>query len=187
MKTNRHFRRATGHARTRGLSLIETLCAASIVATTLGVAAPSFTTWQHTQALQAAAAELETDIQYARTLAVSRNASVRLSAGPLESGGSCYVIHTGHAHACVCGAAGQVECDGDAEALRVVGHAAGGPVTMANEKLSIAFDGESGTVTPTATFKFADPQGRALHQVVNIMGRTRTCSPNGQIHGIKPC
>lgn len=183
----RASRRATRLVLARGVTLVETLCATSIVATTLGIAVPNFTDWQHRQALQGAAAELETDIQYARSLAVARNVSVRLSARPLGQGGSCYAIHTGDAHDCVCGADGQVQCEGQAQALRVVEHPAGGPAHLSNTKLSIAFAPEHGTVTPTATFKLVDPKGRALHQVVNVMGRTRTCSPDGQIHGVKPC
>ena len=179
--------RPARRALARGVSLVETLCATSIVATTLGLAAPNFSDWQHRQALLAAAAELETDIQYARSLAVARNAAVRLSARPLDQGGSCYAIHTGDAHDCVCGANGQVQCEGAAEVLRVVEHPAGGPARLLNPKLSIAFAGDHGTVTPTATFKLADPAGRTLHQVVNVMGRTRTCSPQGQVSGVRPC
>lgn len=177
------FRRAAA----RGMTLVETLCATSIVATALGVAVPNFTDWQRIQALQSAAGELETDIQYARSLAVARNAPVRLSARPLDGGGSCYAIHTGEAHACVCEGAGQVQCEGQSEVLRLVEHRAGGPAQLVNGKLSILFAPDHGTVTPTATFKLADPKGRALHQVVNVMGRTRTCSPDGAVHGVKPC
>ncbi|NRF70901.1 type II transport protein GspH [Aquincola sp. S2] len=181
-----HYRTARRQL-VRGVSLIETLCAMSIVATTLGLGVPGLTSWHQRQALISSAAELETDIHYARSLAVARNASIRLSSAPLEGGGSCYVLHTGDAHDCRCTAAGEAICENGAQALRLVHHPKGGPVSLSNGKLSIAFNPEHGTVTPTATFRFVDTEGRALHQVVNIMGRTRSCSPGGAVTGVKAC
>ena len=40
-----------------------------------------------------------------------------------------------------------------------------------------------GTVTPTATLRVEARDGRAIHQVVNLLGRVRSCSPQGRIAG----
>jgi len=32
-----------------------------------------------------------------------------------------------------------------------------------------------------------DSQGKAIHHVVNIMGRVRSCSPQGDIPGYRAC
>jgi type IV fimbrial biogenesis protein FimT len=44
---------------------------------------------------------------------------------------------------------------------------------------SILFDPLHGTSTPTGTLRVVADSGRAVHHVVNIMGRVRTCSPAG--------
>lgn len=174
------------HRRVRGVSLVESMCVVSVIATALGLAAPDLSDWQAQQALLASAAELETDIQYARSQAVSMNRPVRVTTQAL-GGGSCYVLHTGEAGDCVCKGAGQSSCINGAQPLRLVEQPAGGPVALANGKMSMEFAPQHGTVTPTATFKLVNVKGQAVHQVVNIMGRTRSCTPGGPLPGIKPC
>lgn len=49
------------------------------------------------------------------------------------------------------------------------------------------FDGTRGTVSPTGTVRVIGSDGRALHKVVNVMGRVRTCSPQRSISGYRPC
>jgi type IV fimbrial biogenesis protein FimT len=44
-----------------------------------------------------------------------------------------------------------------------------------------------GTVTPTGTVTVATANGRALKQTVNIMGRVRSCSPDGAVLGYRAC
>jgi type IV fimbrial biogenesis protein FimT len=51
----------------------------------------------------------------------------------------------------------------------------------------MTFDPVKGTVTPTATLRVESKDGRALHQVVNLLGRIRTCSPGGKLPGEKTC
>ncbi|HSW07910.1 GspH/FimT family pseudopilin [Aquabacterium sp.] len=170
----------------RGLTMIETLCVVSVLATTLGIATPSMKSWQLKQALHATAAELETDIQYARSQAVATQRPVRLDTQVLGNS-SCYVLHTGSAHECTCMGQSQVQCTGEARVLRVAEQRNDGSVRLTTTKVSIVFDPKRGTVTPTATLKLADSQGRAVHQIVNIMGRVRSCSPQGASAGIKAC
>ena len=41
------------------------------------------------------------------------------------------------------------------------------------------FDPLHGTSTPAGTLKITGASGRAVQHVVNVMGRVRTCSPQG--------
>jgi type IV fimbrial biogenesis protein FimT len=176
---------ATRHRRTQGVTLIETLCVVSIVATSLGLAAPSFSGWKNQQALLGVAAQLETDIQYARSQAVAMNTVVRLSVRTGEDG-SCYVMHAGADDSCTCSATAGAICTGPSPVWRQATLPATGPVRLISRNVSIAFDPEHGTVTPATTFKLQASTGRTLHQVVNIMGRVRSCSPDNT-PGFKAC
>lgn len=184
----RHIARGNaGQAPGRGLTLVETLCCLIITGMLLAGALPSLRELRLRQTLHSAAAVLETDVQYARSLARSADRSVRLTLQTGTDGGSCYVIHTGTAGACSCDTGtGAAQCDGDATLLRVQSLPAAAAVRLSSASRSIVFDAGQGTVTPTATFVLADRDGRAVHQIVNILGRTRSCSPSG-LAGYRAC
>jgi type IV fimbrial biogenesis protein FimT len=117
---------------------------------------------------------------------VARHAPLRVS---FESGagGSCYVIHTGGAGACQCNAGDAAACAPGAQAERSVRFAAGDRIGLTANVGSVLFDPVKGTSTPAATVQFTSRNGAQLRQVVNIMGRVRTCSPNAALPGIKRC
>jgi type IV fimbrial biogenesis protein FimT len=169
-----------------GVTLVESMVATSVLAVITGIAAPSFDGAVQRRHLEGAAAQLETDIHYTRTLAVARNAPLRIS---FESGanGSCYVIHTGSANQCSCAADGTAVCQGAAQAERSVRFEAGGPVSLRSNSRSVLFDPVKGTSTPTATVQLSARNGKAIHQVMNIMGRVRSCSPAPALSGYRPC
>jgi type IV fimbrial biogenesis protein FimT len=173
-------------SRSRGLSLVETLCACSIVATALGVSVAGMHDFIAVQRLKAAAAEVETEVQLARSSALVRSQPVRLAIQPL-AGGSCLLVHTGPRDACVCGAEGLPACKADAEVLHLNRHDASSGVRFATNDVSIAFSAANAMVTPTATVRLVDRNGRALHQIVNVMGRTRTCTPSAGLPGFRRC
>lgn len=177
----------TPRAAQRGLSLVELLCSLAILALLLGGAWPMFNELRWSQALQSTASLLETDLHHARSLAVISGRPVRLSIQAPASGGTCYVVHTGAAHACRCDGQGQAQCEAGAEMLRLVDQPVSAGIRLAPAERSILFDGGKGTVTPTATLKLIDPDGRTIHQVVNIMGRVRTCAAVGTLGGLRPC
>ncbi len=159
-----------------GVTLIETTTVTAVLAVLTGLAAPAFDHSMQRQHLQGAATQLETDIHHARMLAVARNAALRIS---FESGaaGSCYVIHTGAANACGCAADGSALCSGGARAERSVHFPAGGALSLKANSRSVQFDPARGTSTPTATVQLQARSGAAVHQVMNIMGRVRSCVP----------
>ena len=186
---SRHYQAPTPALRTaqRGLSLIELLCSLAIMALLMGGALPLFNELRWSQALQSAASLLETDLHHARSLAVITGRPVRLSIQAPATGGSCYVVHTGAAHGCRCDGHGQAECDAGAELLRLVEQPVNAGIRLAPVDQSILFDGGKGTVTPTATLNLIDPDGRTIHQVVNVMGRVRTCAVGGSLGGLRRC
>jgi type IV fimbrial biogenesis protein FimT len=171
----------------RGRSLVELMSATAIVAVLLGSAVPALRDLIDSQALQATAALLETDIHYARTTASSSRQQVRLSLQALPDTGTCYVIHTGPAHACRCAGGGQAVCDGGARLIRLEEQRQASGITLAPVARSMLFDPGEGTVTPTATIRLLDREGRELRQVVNIMGRVRSCVAAGRVGGIRAC
>lgn len=170
----------------RGLSVIESLVSAAIVTTAVAAAASSLVSWRAQLGVQHAAAEFETDVHHARSLALARNQTVRLSIG--EAGdGACWIVHTGPREACSCLPGGQGECRGTAEALRVAHWAAGQPVRIGANARSIAFDPLHGTASPAGTVRFSAPGAHTVHQVVSIMGRVRSCVPAGGLAGYRAC
>lgn len=182
-----HFQPSPTRARVHGLTLIETLCVLAIMAVLLGGALPLFGELHASQALQATAALLETDIQLARSEASAGGRPVRLSVQQTPAGTTCYLIHTGAAHACRCEGAGRSVCDAGAALLRLSEQGGPSGISLAPVRRSILFDAGKGTVTPTATLRVVDREGRAIHQVVNIMGRVRSCTPTTGFAGLRPC
>lgn len=171
----------------RGLSLVELLCSLAITLVLLGGALPMVNELRTGQALAATASLLETDLHYARSLAIGGGRPVRLSLQVLTNGRTCYAVHTGPAHACRCEGNGQSTCEGDAKLLRLEDQAGSHGVRIGPVSRSILFDGLKGTITPTATLQVTAPDGRSIHQVVNIMGRVRSCTPGGTVGGVRPC
>ena len=170
----------------RGLTLVELLCSLFITVILLGSALPSLHDWQQRQRLQAAAATLETDVHYARSVSLSANRGVVLAVQAMKTGGSCTIVHTGPANACECDGSGQAICTGEATALRVTEQPASTGVVFTTVGKSLRFDPGKGTVTPTATLKLADDQGRSITKIINIMGRVRSCSGSA-MPGFSPC
>jgi type IV fimbrial biogenesis protein FimT len=169
----------------RGLTLIEAATVTAIAAVLVGIAAPGLQDTRLRRQVEGVAAQLETDLQLARAEAIARNETVRVGFAR-GAGGSCYVLHTGPADACRCDGQGRTTCEPGAEALRTVPLDATSPVQLRANSASMAFDASLGTVTPTGTLRVQSPAG-SLHQVVNIMGRIRSCSPDGWLAGYRRC
>ena len=169
----------------RGVTLIETAVALTIVAIGVSTVAPSFQDLVARKRLEGVAAQLATDLQYVRTEAVARNEAVRISFHA-DAGGSCYVIHTGARAQCNCNGPAPATCSGDAAQFKTVYLATAQQVGVAASANSILFDPLHGTSTPTGTARVTGMQG-AIHHVVNVMGRVRSCSPEGALPGYRVC
>lgn len=173
--------------RTRGLSMVELMCTVSVALTAAGASMEGMKTFSQGNRLRAATSQLESQIQLARSSAAALSQTVRFAIQPLDQG-SCTLVHTGPKDACQCGAEGAAVCNAPgAEVLMIERHDARTGVRLITNRVSIAFSGSEGTATPTATIKLTDSTGRSLHQVVNVMGRTRTCSPAAVLSGVPAC
>jgi type IV fimbrial biogenesis protein FimT len=188
MDPGRHSPRLPTSARRSqaGITLVETTVVTTVVAVLTGLAAPGFDSSLQRRRLEGAATQLETDIHCARMWAVARDAPLRIS---FESGagGSCYVIHTGAANQCSCAADGAATCQGAAVAERAVRFEPGGSVSLKSNSRSVLFDPVKGTSSPTVTVQLQARNGTAIHQVMNIMGRVRSCSPAPSLSGYRRC
>lgn len=171
-------------AQQRGLTLVECATAMAIAAVVIGTAAPSFESMRERRHLEGAAAQFETDLHLARSAAVARNQVLHLS---FDAPHACYVVHTGGAGDCRCDASGAPVCREGAEPLRTAAVDRAAPYTLSANVGSMALEGQFGTVTPTATVRFVGRSGTTLHQVVNVMGRVRSCAATTGLPGYKPC
>lgn len=170
----------------RGISLIEAATTLAVAAILAGAAVPSYRGLVSHTALEGRSHELATDLQWVRSEAVSRGQGLRIG---FESGGGagCYVIHTGPAGACSCAGEGPALCSSGAEPVKTVRPDANGAVRLQANVASMRFDPVRGTTSPAGTVRLIDREGRAIHHVVNIMGRARSCSPQAGVAGYRPC
>lgn len=179
--------RASNRSQQRGISMIEAMSVVAILSILCGTALPSFSSLRQRVDLAGVAAQVETDVQFARGQAAAMGHPVRLTLRE-NAGATCYMVHTGPAAECNCGSSGTAaSCAGDAELLRSVSLPAAGDVQVRSASRSITFDPVKGTVTPTATLRVVARDGRAIHQVINLLGRVRSCAPGGRLAGELAC
>jgi len=159
----------------QGLTLVEAAVVVAIVAISVTAAVPSLQRLLEQRRLDAAASELAATLQLARNESIARNRVVRFAHDEING---CHLLHTGAAGACRCTPQGGGECASGATLIRsaIQGNAA-----------SLAFDPLHGTVTPTATWRVSARDGRAIHHVINVMGRVRSCSPDAAVPGYAAC
>jgi type IV fimbrial biogenesis protein FimT len=168
-----------------GVTLVECAITAAIVAVCVGLALPSFDRLWQRRTVEGLAAQLEADLQFARSEAVARNENMRVGFAD-DPQGSCYIVHTGASQACQCTGDGHIHCEPGAVAVKV-GHLAGGRgVALTSNSSSMLFDNAIGTVTPTATIQVSAPDAQ-LKVIVNIMGRIRACTPDQSMPGYAAC
>lgn len=167
-----------------GLTLVETAVVASVMAICAAAAAPRMQGMLDARRLDGFATQLAADLQLARNEAIARNQPVRLS---WHAAAGCYVVHTGSAAQCTCAAVGPAECSAGAAQVRTVHWSAADRVAPHSNAASILFDPQHGTASPTATLRIRGADGRAIHHVVNVMGRVRSCAGAGTVPGYRAC
>lgn len=172
------------HARAqRGLTLLEALIALAILLALLGATLPGFGAAAERHRVDGAAAQLETGIQFARSHAVLRSQSVRLSF-QRGAGGSCYVVHPGPSGACRCmdrtgSLLPEPACDGGTQALHGARFDSASRLRVAANAGSLVFEPVHGTVTPAASIAVSGAAGETVRVIVSALGRVRSCSPTG--------
>jgi type IV fimbrial biogenesis protein FimT len=166
----------------RGVTMIEACITLAIAGILAGSALPSFKESLDKRKVEGFSSEVGTDLRYARSEAVARNTGVRVS---FYQG--CYVVHTGSRDDCQCDGQGPAVCTGDAVALKTVNAASARGVQIVSNVSSMRFDPSHGTTSPTGTVCTVPASGRAVHNVVSIMGRVRTCQPAAANTPCAPC
>lgn len=164
----------------RGFTLVEATVTLAIAALLALLAWPSVATLVDHRRLDGAARALAADLQFARFEAIGRSEAVLLTALPDEG---CYLVHTGPASDCDCARG----CRGAALRLKQVDQPAHERIRIASPAGSLRFDPHLGTCTPAGTLQVTGPGGLAVHQVVNVMGRVRSCSPDARVPGHVAC
>lgn len=167
--------------------MIEVMVVLSIAAVLMGLAVPAFKGLQELRRLEGHAAELATDIQYIRGEAVAKNRQMHLRFGS-DTAGTCYLLHSGNSGGCTCTSDGAAQCtDPNNLPIKSVGVAHSLGLRLQANVTSMLFDPLRGTVTPTGSITLETDSGKKLRHVVNIMGRTRTCSPDNTVSGYRAC
>lgn len=173
----------TGSAATRGFTLIEMMATVTVAGIVATAAVPSLQGWADQQRLKGVAGELSSDLQHARAEALLRNEGVRIT----FPGNACYVVHTGAADRCRCGAEGVGRCDGGAELIKTVALPTAAGIALQSNVRSVLFAPEHGTASPTATLRVSGAQARTVQHTVNLMGRVRSCAAHGTVSGYGAC
>lgn len=175
----------------QGFTIIELMIVVAIAAILIAIAAPSFAEFLAKRRVEGAMAELVTDVQYARSEAVSRNAPVRMTFGS-----GCYVIHLASIPADTTSCE-TTPANADIKTVRIDtsrlflkpeggltrfefdpirGTAANNLASGNNGRVEICIPNASGNDCGTATHAWK------LMAVLTLMGRVETCSPTGAGH-----
>ncbi len=179
-----HFSLGRARRHQAGVTLIESMICVTTLVVGLSAALPGFEGARERRHVEGAAAQLETDLQLTRSLAVAQNRTVRFEIGR-DALGTCYVVHTGSAGDCTCSPQGAI-CVPGVVALRSQHQAADTRVAISANVGSMVFEPLKGTVTPTSTMRIEGPNV-SIRKIINIMGRVRSCSPDGAVPGLKSC
>lgn len=169
-----------------GLSLVEPLVTAAIASVLAVASLPGLEEAKDRRRLDSAVAQMESELQYARSAAVARSETVRalfLSAPE----GTCYIIHNGAPGDCTCTVNAPPQCAPGVEVLRSVSVPRGSGLSLTSSAREIGFDAELGTVTPTTTLQWQNRGGDRTRLILNVMGRIRSCSADTATEGLPRC
>jgi type IV fimbrial biogenesis protein FimT len=145
----------------RGFTAIELMVVVSVIATLLAVAVPSFQEQLARRKLEGAATELSTDIHFARTQAVSRNAPVSVTTT----------------------AAGYIVADGATTFKTVTLD----PTLSLTSGITLTYDPMRGLANAVALDLASSRTGAQMRVRTNAMGRVTLCTPGGSLKGYTTC
>jgi type IV fimbrial biogenesis protein FimT len=170
---------------TAGFTLIELMVTIAIAVILVSLAAPSFRSYNVKKKVEGTLAELASDIQFARSEAVSRNQTVRMTLGT-----NCYSIHPAVGSSATSGC---VVTGTDIRTVRV--NDSSSVVVAANGGLTaIDFDSVRGTASfaPTATEGLINVTSTGISSAFNFrarvteFGRVQICTSNN-VAGYSSC
>ena len=177
--------------RAHGLTLVELLVVLTLTAILLHSATLSFSGWLQRQHLLGVSAQFNADLQWLRSAAVTRHRILRMSFQDTTAG-TCYLVHSGDADACRCNADARAEpdvaCAEGTELLRAALVPASRRIRLRSNVTSLRVDPRHGTFTPTGSVEVSTLDGSSsLRHVINILGRTRICTPGPRFPGYGAC
>jgi len=160
-----------------GFTIVELLVVLAIVTILAITAVPSFITYLQTSRLTSASQNLYYALQYARTEALKRNATVYVS---FQTGSSwCYGINAGATCSCnvanSCGLGSTSAPAASQLTLTASGLASG----------AVHFEPNHGAAGATSTITLTDAQGIAMSVKVRVLGSLLLCS--AQVSGYSAC
>jgi prepilin-type N-terminal cleavage/methylation domain-containing protein len=193
--------------RGRGFTLIEALVTLAIVAVLTMIAIPSLTNWIAVQRVKAVAAELVTDLRFAKGEAIKRNQRVAIEFMNVAGNQSCYSVHTAPVAAlsCSCTQGEGFSCDQDNNPalpnfstllveLKTVSSPATSNISIRSSRPVEAFLAPNGFPDPAllglGAFQAEVDGGdqRKLRVTSNAAGRPQICAPHGStIVGYPEC
>lgn len=183
-----------------GFTLIEALVTVTILGVLLAVTIPSALDWIIMQRVKASAAEMITDVRFARGEAIKRNVRVVMAFQSIAGNQSCYAVHTQYittSGACLCSRGAGRSCDLGVDLfsdnlveLKTVSVPVSTSVDMGASR-SIIFAASNGIPETNALAFRVDFDGhssRQLRVVTNAAGRAQICAPSGsRIVGYPVC
>jgi type IV fimbrial biogenesis protein FimT len=171
----------------RGFTLIELMVTVAIAVILITLAVPSFRSYTVKKKVEGTLAELASDIQFARSEAVSRNTTVRLTLGT-----NCYSVHPASG-ASITASTCTVTSGTDIRTVRVDDTSA---VVLASSGglAYIDFDSVRGTATfsPAATEGLINVTSTGISSAFNFrarvteFGRVQVCTTNN-VAGYSSC
>lgn len=198
--------------RVRGLTIIELMVVVLVVAVLTALAVPSLRDFMARQRVAAINAELVTDLQFARSEAISRNVTVRVQFRENDAM-TCYTVHTSAVAlgtcdcrrplgtACTAGIPGLSEIKttqvpkSTGVTVRPPGVAPYNyvnftePRGLSNWRGHAVVDDSNDYVTNWEDFKVSVESSISgkLRTATNLVGRPQVCSPDGSINGVGRC
>lgn len=165
------------HRTQTGVTLVEQLVTTTVASLVALASLPGLEEAKDKRRLESAVAQIESELQYARSSAVARGDTVRVAFRSTDAG-SCYVMHGGRPGDCRCSVDGTAQCAPGVEVMRSVGFTNGSGLRLTSTAQEVGFDATHGTVTPTTTLQIENRGGARVRLVVNVMGRIRSCATN---------
>ena len=153
--------------RNSGFTMIELMVTIAIVGILIAVAVPSFTESMARRSLEGAANELNADLQYTKSQAVSLNAPISMLTS--EHG---YIVS-------------RAPADPNVPTLKTI--SLDSKITLTSP-LSVSFDPYRDFASAAITITLSHTKTSSQLQVkVDAMGRIQMCSPSASFGGYVPC
>lgn len=186
----------------RGLTLIELMVVVVVLGVLVALVGPSFSEMITMQRLRGTNAQLVTDMQFARSEAVSRGRIAKVNFGS-DSLQTCYVIFTapGYSSGDRCKCEASPVCPGNAQEIRTVRVERSSKVTLSLPDATdsaFGFDPVTGGLVGLPTDKNETPPisvtleakvdtDRRLRTTILETGRPTVCAPNAAVMGVIGC